>query len=121
MSQKLSGLSRCCWPGVATTAGPATPARANNSARAWGVVISSQGLNALTSDGSTEPTDSQKQLLAGSNRPGPQVVIASTPPGRTSRHISAVNVAISGAKKTPKTHTTASKLPPASPVQIASP
>jgi len=58
--------------------------------------------------------------LAGSNKPGPQVVIASTPPGRTSRHISAANAGMSGAKKTPNTHTTASKQPSGSPVQVAS-
>src|SRR5215472_3525477 len=107
MSQKLSGRSSWCWPEAATTSG--TAARGNRPASAAGVVITSQGLNALTSDGSTSLTDSQKQVLAGSNRPGPQVVIASTPPGRTSRHISAAKAGISGAKKTPKTHTTASK------------
>ena len=85
------------------------------------MVISSQGLKALYNDGSTSRTDSQKAVLAGSNRPGPQVVIASMPPGRTSRHICATNPAMSGAKNTPNTQITASKLPSGSAVRVASP
>jgi hypothetical protein len=85
------------------------------------VVISSHGLNALYSEGATAATASQKMPFPGSNRPGPQVVTASTPPGRTSRHISAANAVMSGAKNTPNTHTTASKEPGGSPVRVASP
>jgi hypothetical protein len=48
------------WPGTATTAGWAAPARASNSARATVVVISSYGLKALYSDGATAPTVAQK-------------------------------------------------------------
>src|SRR5262249_46566301 len=87
--------------------------------RACGVVISSQGLKPLNRDGSTACTDSQKTVLAGSKRSGPQVVIASTPPGRTSRHISAAKPAMSCAKNTPNTHMTASKLASGKPVLIA--
>jgi hypothetical protein len=42
-------------------------------------------------------------------------------PGRTSRHISATNPAISGAKNTPNMQITASKLPSGSAVRVASP
>jgi len=51
----------------------------------------------------------------------PQVVTASRPPGRTSRHISATNAAMSEAKNTPNTHTTASEPPSGSSVRVASP
>ena len=74
----------------------------------------------MNNDGSTSRTESQKAVLAGSKRPGPQVVIASMPPGWTSRHISAANPAISGAKNTPNTQITASKLPSGSAVRVAS-
>jgi len=102
-------------------AGCFTPPRKSRSARAASVVISSQGLKALNNDGSTSRTASQKAEPAGSKRSGPQVVMASTPPGRTSRHISATNPAISGAKNTPNTQITASKLASGSPVRVASP
>ena len=71
--------------------------------------------------GSTSRTQSQKWVLAGSNRRGPQVVMARTPPGLTSRHMPAVKAAMSGAKNTPNTHTTASKPPSGSPALVASP
>ncbi len=62
-----------------------------------------------------------EEAIGRLNSPGPQVVTASRPPGRTSRHISAMNAFMSAAKKTPKTHMTASKPPAGSPVQVASP
>ncbi len=83
-------------------------------------MISSHGWKALTKAGSTSPTQRQKWLLAGSNNPGPQVVTATTPPGRTRRQISRRNAVISAAKNTPKTQTTASKPPSGSPVRVAS-
>ena len=84
-------------------------------------MISSHGWKALTKAGSTSPTQRQKWLLAGSNNPGPQVVTATTPPGRTRRQISRRNAVISAAKNTPKTQTTASKPPSGSLVRVASP
>src|ERR1700719_3277381 len=109
MSQKSSARSSSWYsPAVASTAAPLTPPRASTSASAGAVVISSHGLNALNSVGSSSPTDLQKTLDAGSHQSGPQVVIASIPPGRTSRHISAANAGMSATKNTPNTHTTAS-------------
>ena len=75
----------------------------------------------LDQAGSTSPTQRQKWLLAGSNNPGPQVVTATTPPGRTRRQISRRNAVISAAKNTPKTQTNASKPPSGSLVRVASP
>ena len=47
--------------------------------------------------------------MAGSRKRGPQVVIASWPPGRDSRQSSRTAAGMSGTKKMPKTQTTASK------------
>jgi len=48
------------------------------------------------------------------------VVTARVPPGRTSRHISAVNAAMSAAKNTPNAQMTASYEPLGRPVLVAS-
>jgi hypothetical protein len=56
-------------------------------------------------------TEFQKTVLAGSTHRVPQVVIASRPPGRTIRYISATNAGMSATKNTAKTHTTASNEP----------
>src|ERR1017187_7724463 len=75
---------------------------------------------ARSRSGRSRPTSCQKRLLPGSNRCGPQVVTASAPPGASCRHISATKPGLSAAKKTPKTHTTASNDSLGSPVEVAS-
>src|SRR5580692_12929806 len=54
----------------------------------------------------------QNALFAGSSTLDPQVVMASFPPGRTKCHSSRTALDMSGTKKIPKTHMTASKLSP---------
>src|SRR4029434_7185978 len=90
--------------------GDATLASSKIFFRLVGSLSRSHGLKPLYRSGRTSLIEHQNALFAGSQKFGPHVVTASLPPGRTRLQSSPAALLISGAKKIPKTHTTASKV-----------
>src|SRR6187399_1444541 len=93
--------------------GDAIPASLRIFLRPAGSLILSHGLKPLYKSGRTFLIEHQNASFAGSQKFGPHVVTTSLPPGRMRLHSSLAAFAISGTKKIPNTHTTASKLPTA--------
>src|SRR5262249_38253291 len=90
--------------------GDATPPSRRTFLKPVGSLIRSHGLKLLYRSGRTFLIEHQNASFAGSQKFGPHVVTASLPPGRTRLHSSPTAFSISGTKKIPNTHTTASKL-----------
>src|SRR5215831_5666694 len=90
--------------------GDATPPAPRTFLRPAGSLIRSHGLKPLYRSGRTFLIEHQNASFAGSQKFGPHVVTASLPPRRTRLQSSLPALAISGTKKIPNTHTTASKL-----------
>src|SRR5215469_5994570 len=90
--------------------GDATPPLSRVFHKPAGSLIRSHGLKPLYRSGRTFLIEHQNALFVGSQKFGPHVVTASLPPGRTRLQSSFTALAISGTKKIPNTHTTASKL-----------
>src|SRR5215831_232705 len=94
----------------AMISGDATPASSRIFRKPAGSSIRSHGLKPLYRSGRTSLIEHQNASFAGSQKFGPHVVTASLPPDRARLQSSLTAFAISGTKKIPNTHTTASKL-----------
>ncbi len=108
--QKSSGSTSSCCP-FSSTAPDSSSGTASSiiCSTPSSVVMRSQGLKSLTNSGATSASTAFHSVYAGSKRRGPHVVIASRPPGRSSRQSRRTCSSISGTKKIPKTTITASK------------
>src|SRR5215469_2998556 len=101
--------------------GDDTPASLRIFARPAGSSIRSQGLNPLYRSGRISLIEHQNALFAGSQKFRPHVVTTSLPPGRTRLQSAPTALGISGKKKIPNTHTTASKLATGNLIESKSP
>src|SRR5215510_16414955 len=101
--------------------GDATPPSPRTFLRPTGSLIRSHGLKPLYRSGRTLLIEHQNVSFAGSQKFGPHVVTASLPPGRTRLQSSPTAFAMSGTKKIPNTHTTASKLATGNLIESISP